>query len=179
MELLTERLRIRQFQADDTVAVHDYASDPEVVRYNTFGPNSEEQTESYIEDMVTLAKTHFRGHFEWAVALKESETLIGSCSLVMGKPDPRQGEIGFVLNRNYWGHGYATEAAGAVLKHGFTDHGLHRIFARCQVENQRSIRVLERLGMRREGFHCQSEWIKEGWKDILVYALLKCEWTAQ
>ena len=80
--------------------------------------------------------------------MRSEETLIGQCFLLT-RDEKRQGEIGFVLNRHYWGCGYMTEAARAVLQYGFQRLNLHRIYATCRPANVASTRVLEKLGMRR------------------------------
>ena len=83
---------------------------------------------------------------------------------------------GYCLNRDYWGHGYATEAAQAVISFGFEQLGLHRIFAICDPCNVASWRVLARAGMRREGHLLEDRWQKGQWRDSYLYAILEREW---
>ena len=94
----------------------------------------------------------------------------------MSNPDNPEGWIGYSLNRKFWGQGYATEAAEALVKFGFGQLNLHRIFATCDPFNVASARVLEKAGMQREGHFRQHKWVKGKWRDSLLYAILDCEW---
>ena len=92
---------------------------------------------------------------EWyqvAIERKEDGALLGDCAFSVLAEDNHQAEIGFTLARQYQGKGYATEAVGRLLEHLFDDLGLHRVRAVCDVEIQPSARLMERLGMRREGW---------------------------
>jgi RimJ/RimL family protein N-acetyltransferase len=90
----------------------------------------------------------------------------------------RGGEIGYVLNPDFAGHGYATEAAHALLRLGFDDLGLHRIIARLDERNEPSARVARRLGMRQEARLVHNELFKGEWSTELDYAMLADEWPA-
>jgi ribosomal-protein-alanine N-acetyltransferase len=89
------------------------------------------------------------------------------------------GEILYLLNRQYWGHGYATEAVRAVLGFGFRELGLHRVYATCRPANVASSRVMEKVGMQREGHLRRHRWMKGAWHDSLLYAILEDEWPKQ
>ena len=91
-------------------------------------------------------------------------------------PPNRGAWIGYCFNRRYWGRGYATEAARAVVDFGFASLGLHRIFATCAPENTASARVLEKLGMRREGHMARHKWVRGRGRDSCLYAVLEDEW---
>ena len=88
----------------------------------------------------------------------------------------QQGEIGWVFHPGYGGRGYATEAAGALLRIGFEDVGLHRIWAQLDPRNTGSARLCERLGMRHEGLLREESWFKGQWGDLSIYGLLDREW---
>jgi ribosomal-protein-alanine N-acetyltransferase len=81
-----------------------------------------------------------------------------------------------MVERARWGHGYAPEAARALLDFGFAALGVHRVWADCDPANAAPIRVLEKLGMRREGHLVENAWIKGAWADSLLYAILDHEW---
>ena len=90
-----------------------------------------------------------------------------------------QAEIGWCLDPAYEGHGYGTEAARELLRIAFADLGLHRVVALCFAENEPSWRLMERIGMRREGYHRQDSLHRDGtWHDGMTYALLADEWRA-
>jgi ribosomal-protein-alanine N-acetyltransferase len=145
MELRTERLVLREFRLDDEVAVHRYGSDEEVTRYLTWGPNSPTDTTTYLTKVVREAAREPRTSFTLAVATLEGE-LIGVANLATtGTQSP--GELGYVLARDQWGHGYATEVARRLIVFGFEELGLRRITATCHPDNFASARVLEKAGM--------------------------------
>lgn len=177
MEVIqTKRLVLRDFEETDWKSVHDYASDQEVVRYMDWGPNTEEESESFIQRALAHQKEIPRKNFTLAIVLKATNTLIGGCGIYVSNPDNREGYIGYVLNRNFWGRGYATETAQALLEFGFNQLKLHRIFATCDPENTASARVLEKIDMRREGHFRGHKWAKGKWRNSLLYAILDYEW---
>lgn len=89
-----------------------------------------------------------------------------------------QAEVGYTLATAHQGRGYATEAVRRVLEHLFEEHGLHRVAAECDARNERSARLLMRLGFRQEGHRVQSTWAKGEWTDDLLFGLLGTEWRA-
>ncbi|MCL6578991.1 MAG: GNAT family N-acetyltransferase [Candidatus Bathyarchaeota archaeon] len=175
--ILTKRLILRDFNEEDWKSVHEYASDPEVVRYVEFGPNTEEESKNFIHRALVHQKEKPRKDFTLAIVLKATNTLIGGCGIYLISPDNQEGSIGYVLNRNFWGQGYATETAQALLEFGFNQLKLHRISATCDPKNTSSARVLEKIGMRREAYFHEHKWIKGKWRDSLLYAILEHEWA--
>ena len=174
--LRTNRLVLREFVEADWTAVHEYASDPEVVAHVPFGPNTEQETRDFVGKAINARKEQPRREYELAVTLKTSGRLIGGCGLYARDPEFRQGYIGYVLNRHFWGQGYASELAGALLAFGFGELKLHRIVSTCNTANAASARVMEKNGMRREGLFLQSAWEKGRWRDTFHYAILQSEW---
>lgn len=172
----TERLVVRDFEEADWQAVHSYASDLEVVRYVDWGPNTEEETKNFIKRAVTYQKEQPRRHYDLATVLKAEDQIIGGSGFHVSDPDNREGWIGYVLNRHFWGKGYATETAKALLDFGFRQHKLHRIFATCYPANTASAHVLEKVGMKREGHLREHKWAKGGWRSSYLYAILDYEW---
>ena len=169
----TPRLCIRDFQESDCAAVLKYASDPEVVRFLEWGPYAEE--EQCLSDIrgaqLTTAATP-RVNYGLAIVLNRDKSLIGTCGLNVIDPVFREGCLGYVLNRRFWGQGYATEAAQALIRFGFETLKLHRLVAYCHPENSPSIRVLEKLGLTCEG-RLKSHRCKNGqWYDSLLYAII-------
>src|SRR5438093_6589263 len=110
LPLQTPRLLLRDFVEDDWRAVHSYAADPEVVRYMEWGPNSEAETRNYVELVIASRKDEPRFDYDLALTLRADDRLIGACGLHVSNPHNREGWIGYVLNRECWGQGYATEA---------------------------------------------------------------------
>jgi RimJ/RimL family protein N-acetyltransferase len=92
--------------------------------------------------------------------------------------DARQAEVGWIFDPDYQGQGYATEAANAMLDLAFGPGDMHRVAARCDVRNEASWRLMERLGMRREAHFREHGLFKGRWDEEFIYALLASEWRA-
>jgi [ribosomal protein S5]-alanine N-acetyltransferase len=101
--------------------------------------------------------------------------LIGSCGVRKEKPNDRKGELGFEIAPDFWGQGYASEAARAMLGFAFGEMRLHRIFAACLAANRAAGRVAEKAGMKLEARLRHNEWIKGQWHDTLIYGILEQE----
>jgi ribosomal-protein-alanine N-acetyltransferase len=176
--LQTERLLLRPFAESDWQAAHAMLSDPEVIRYVPAGTSSEEETREHV---LTLINEHQADppRYNFAIVLRSEGVCIGICFLEMRVEEPRQANLGYLLSQHYWGRGYATEAARAVISYGFQKLGLHRVYATCRPANVASIRVMEKLGMRREAHFRQHRWMKGAWQDSYLYAILDHEWKAR
>lgn len=146
MILTTERLRLRPFEEDDFDAVHSYASVYNNVRYMIWGPNSEEDTRNFIKNVMEQSKAVPQQKYDFAVTIKDGGKLIGGCGIYLKSPS--EAEMGWILHRNYWKQGYGTEFARELLRFGFEDLKLHRIYTTCYAKNYGSYRVMERNGMR-------------------------------
>jgi RimJ/RimL family protein N-acetyltransferase len=175
--LETERLILRKFKEDDFNAVHSYASSKDNTVYMLFGVNDEAATRAFIQRAITKASEIPIVDHQFAVTLKDSNILIGACDLHVRE---NEAEIGWILHRDYWKSGYGTELGNALLMFGFNELNLHRIIARCDSENISSSRLMEKIGMRREGLffdvrppHKESS---RAYGDELSYAILKDEW---
>jgi [ribosomal protein S5]-alanine N-acetyltransferase len=116
--------------------------------------------------------------FQLAIVLRDTGQLIGNCGIRKESPDSRDAEIGYELNPEYWGRGYATEAAREILDFGFSELDLHKVSSWCVADNTASAHVLEKLGMRLEGRVREKEYYKDRWWDVLLYGILKREWDA-
>ncbi len=170
------RLVLRRLREADLEALVAYRADPEVARYQGWSDYDAKRGRELIESM------HGRqpgepGWFQFAIALKETDALVGDCALRVDGHDPRQGEIGFTLSRQHQGQGLGTEAVRALLGYAFGTLGLHRIIGVTDAKNTAAARVLERVGMRREGHFLENVWFKGAWGDEFLYALLGREWA--
>jgi len=168
----TDRLVLRDLEEGDWRAVHSYASDSEVVRYMDWGPNTEDETKKFIQRAIEGQREQPRKNYELAIILKDGGRLIGGCSIHVSDPNNREGWIGYCLSRDVWGRGYATETARALLRFGFDQLSLHRIFALCDPENLASAHVLEKAGMQKEGHFRERKFRKGKWHDELLYAII-------
>ncbi|QAY66510.1 GNAT family N-acetyltransferase [Paenibacillus protaetiae] len=177
MHLYTERLLIRNFQADDWEAVLAYTSDSEVMKYIPEGVFCEQNVRAFIYENSGGKAEKF------PVILKQDHTLIGHIVFHKWSGNGTY-EIGWVFNPKYYSQGYASEAARAILQYGFEHLNAHRIIATCQPQNIASYRVMEKIGMRKEGHFKQcipAHFIKGNteWWDEYFYAILAEEWKRQ
>ncbi|MGG1638609.1 GNAT family N-acetyltransferase [Paenibacillus sp. NRS-1760] len=175
MIIETERLILRDFVTNDFEDIHVYASNPIVVKYMLWGPNSKEDTQSYMNMIADMQKQQPRLGYELAVVMKENNQLIGGCGIHIIKPS--QGELGYCFNHNYWGSGFASEAAAALLEFGFRELSLHRIFATCRPDNIGSAKVLQKIGLKYEGHIREHMRHNEKWHDSYQYSILENEYV--
>ena len=168
--LSTERLTLRPVAATDLEAVHHILSEPLVDRYNTLGvPASLDDTRAHLDYMVSGNQATPCERYSFAII---GEQYMGLIAINLGVPKYRRAEVWYKLLPDHWGEGYATEALRAIVDLGFDTLGLHRIEAGCAVENIGSIRVLEKVGMQREGRKRKSLPLETGWEDGYEYGML-------
>ncbi len=180
LALETPRLRLRTFQDADLDAFIAYRSDPEVARYQGWtAPYSRIQGQAFIAEMKQKPLTIPGAWYQLALVSKADSTLIGDCAFHILADDARQAEIGFTLSRSFQGQGFATEAVTRLLDYLFGDLQFHRVTAICAVENLASARLLERIGMRREGRFVENIWFKDRWGSEYLYAVLRREWLGR
>lgn len=172
--LESQRLLLRRFDESDLLPFLAYLNDPLVARYQTWESYTEQQARDVIQEQKNLDPGLPGQWFTFAVELKAAGALIGHVALKM--QDHQQAEIGFTFSREHQGKGLACEAATCVLDYVFTKLELHRVIAMTDCENERSVALLSRLGMRREGHFIQNIWFKGKWGDEYLYAILREEW---
>ena len=176
----TERLLLRVFTPDDLEPFMAMHSDPDIVRYVPYPPLTREQAEERLRSIATMtAIDDDAQQLRFAVELLETNEVIGDVSMWCSPSDRLQAEIGYVFNPRFHGRGYATEAVTEVLRIGFEEAGLHRITANADARNAASIRVLDRIGMRREAHFIQGAYAKGEWVDEVEYAILADEWRSR
>lgn len=174
MQLKTERLLLTEITWDDLEDIFKLHSTPEVDEYNTLGiPKNIEVTKEVIKPAIENQQQEKRNLFCWSIKLREDNTFIGLCGMSLSVERFKMGEIYYNLHPDYWGKGYATETAKALVNFGFIDLQLHRVEAGVATENTRSIHVLEKLGMTREGTRRKILPIRGIWKDNYHYAIVE------
>jgi RimJ/RimL family protein N-acetyltransferase len=178
--LETERLILRAFRDGDLDAFLAYRNDPLVALYQSWDvPYSRQQGIAFLDEMKSGKPGQAGVWYQIAIELKATGALIGDCVFCPLKEDARQAEIGYSLARDYQNQGYASEAIRRLLDYLFGELDLHRVRAICDVENTASARLLERVGMRREGHFIESFWIKGRWSSEYWYAILRREWHGE
>jgi [ribosomal protein S5]-alanine N-acetyltransferase len=177
--LATPRLRLRPLTSNDAPTVARLAGRREIADMTLSIPHpySEAQACEWIAAHAGDPTT--AGEFVMAITVAATDELIGATGLRGIDFDHWQAELGFWIGVDHWGHGYATEAAGAVVRHGFETLNLNRLYAHHLVRNPASGRVLEKLGMRREGLLRQATRKWGRFEDVVSLALLRADWEAQ
>ena len=176
----TARLLLRPLTAADTDDLLEYRSLPEVCRYVPFLPMDRAAVAQKLEHV--WARTEITGEGQGVilgVQVVETGRLVGDVNLFLHSRAHRSDEVCWVLSPHHSEHGYATEAAHAILHLAFDDLKVHRVTARVDARNLASIRLAQRLGMRQEALLLQNEWFKGGWIDVIDFALLESEWVTQ
>ncbi|MCL2501156.1 MAG: GNAT family N-acetyltransferase [Defluviitaleaceae bacterium] len=172
----TERLLLRRFTRDDWRDLHEYLSQEVVVKYEPY--------EIFSEDAAKQEAAKRAGNDSfWAVCLKDNGKVIGN--IYLSKQELDTWSLGYVFNANYQGMGYAAEAAQAIIDAAFRNENARRIIAMCNPLNKPSWKLLERLGMRREGHLLQNIYFKKDnngcpiWQDTYEYGILVAEWFSR
>lgn len=174
----TERLLLRPFEAGDLEGLHAMYSDEGVARYLYSDARTLEQTRELLDRKLANSRLDAEDD-SWlsvAVVVRDSGELVGDIALNWLSVQHRTGEIGFVVAPAHHGLGYAAEASRPLIDFAFRTMELHRMIGRAEARNAASVRVLEKLGMRREGLHVENEWVKGEWQSEVVYAILESEW---
>lgn len=171
--LTTERLLLRELTEDDFDAVHAYGSDPEVVEFVPWGPNTEQVTRDFLERNIRKAEADPRQDFVFGVVPHDTGRLVGSIGLYC---NGHQAMLGYAFGREAWGRGYATEAARAMVGMAFEVLHLRRVWASCDPDNTASARVLQKCGMTLEGQLREDNDIRGRLRDSLVWGILEREW---
>jgi [ribosomal protein S5]-alanine N-acetyltransferase len=179
IRLMTARLTLRPLEVEDWTAIHAFTGDAEVQRYVSGRPLSAAETRDLVDLLRAWERERPPRARPFAFVQTASNQLIGFGGLYWTKGSERwQAEMGYTLHQGWWRQGYASEAATALLRFGFDELRLHRIFAECHPNNTGSARVMERVGMRYEGRLREVEWNGDGWWDMLHYAILDHDWSA-
>ncbi|MEJ2598649.1 MAG: GNAT family N-acetyltransferase [Anaerolineales bacterium] len=172
MILETERLQLREFAERDWQAVLAYQNDPRYLRYYPWQSRTEAEVRAFIQVFIEWQAYLRRYKFQWAITMKSNGQLIGNAGIRKESVADHKAEVGYEINPQFWGMGYASEAARAVRDFGFQELGLRRIWANCLAENLASRRVLEKIGMQLEGTLRDNEYFKERYWDTCIYAIL-------
>lgn len=173
-KLPTSRLTLRLISLADLQVIHALHALPETDAYNALGiPASIAETQAVITPWVHAHDQPKIQQYTFAIERSSDQQFIGLLALKIGNPKYRKGEVWYKLHSAFWGMGYATEALKRLLTFGFEELQLHRIEAGVAVENIGSIKVLEKVGMIREGRKRKVLPLKSGWSDNFEYGILE------
>lgn len=179
MLLETERLILRPIEETDVSALFPLINDADVARdmMSVPHPYPEEEYAPWIRQ--AREKMERREQFDMAIVLKETGLPIGSCGIMNISWDHMRGEIGYWLGKPYWGRGYMTDAARRMIEFGFHELGFERIHAYCFTRNGASARVLEKVGLMREGHIRHAIKKADGFHDLYLYGIIREEFAAK
>ncbi|MGD6967487.1 GNAT family N-acetyltransferase [Rossellomorea vietnamensis] len=168
-----ERIYLKELEQSDWRGVHSYASHELSSRYQVWGPNTEEESITFVKLAVEDGRRKPRTRFIFVIIHQGDDKVIGAVELTIKDIHNGAGAIGYIIHPDWWRNGFATEASKLLIHYGFRELKLHRIQATCNPENIASIKVLEKIGMTREGRMRDHLKMKEGWRDSLLYSILE------
>ncbi len=173
-QLVGTRLKLRRFRREDAPAVFAYARDYEAGRYTHIPhPYTLGDADIFLRHTIRCYRT--KKQITFAIELLENSRVIGGIGLHNIEFSRQNSEMGYVIGKEYWGHGYMTEAVALMTNYCFTQLKLHRVYARVFHPNLASARVLEKNGYSLEGRHREAIYREGQWLDELVYAKLRSE----
>ena len=174
-ELETEDLLLRKPRRRDVKDIFRYASDQEVARYVLWEPHrSVSETASFIRDLRVRIRAGYPS--SWVVTLRETGLVIGTIGFVWYSTDNNAAELGYSFSREYWNHGYATQALRAVTDCLFSSLPLNRLEAQHDVRNPASGRVMQKCGLTQEGILRGRIMNKGEYIDTALYSILRSDW---
>ena len=151
VELLGERVRLRELVASDVALIHPGASDPRVVRYMAWGPNDEAATTSFVERSLAAQSRVPRPQYALLIEERTDGRFLGMTGFDPVPNESGHATMGYWLEPGEWGKGYATEAAMLLVQYALSNAGITRLTAAASVDNPASHRVLEKSGLRTVG----------------------------
>ncbi len=171
----TPRLLLRRFAAGDLTDFLAYQTHPEVLRFMPDLPMETSQAAEFLMQQMALKEAQRGNYHAFAVYHLADKKVIGDVGLFLAEGAENCGDLGFQFHPDYQGKGYASEAVRALLRHAFLKWELARITSACDARNFASYRLMERVGMRKEGHMIKSRITKGERHDVLIYALLREE----
>ena len=176
MEIKTERLILRELREDDINAYYAIQSHPQVMHYERDSMTEEEAREKLRLAMAD-AQEDPRKKFYFAVSIPPDDALRGIVAVRINWEQVREWEVGWTIAPDCWGQGYASEAGRALITMAFNQLNAHRVVAFCHAGNTASFRVMEKIGMTREGQTRETRWLHNQWNDELIYSMLDREFA--
>lgn len=174
--LETDRLIIRDYLPADFSAVHPLVSEPDIYRYQSWGPNTEEDTKNFIKASVDSQSHSPRLNFDLLILDKSTSEVIGSIGVRIQDFEARIADMGYWIKKSEWGKSYATEACKRMIKFGFEELSAHRIWAWAAAENSASTRVLEKAGLSKEGVLRDDILVRGEYFSKCMYSILESEY---
>ena len=172
------RVVLRWISEDDIDGLYEIFSNPQVMRYWSTVPLPNREAAAALQREIAEGNER-ETMFKWGIALRDSNTVIGTTTLFNLNLDNGRAELGYAMAHAHWGKGYMNEALKALVSHVFEVMELRRLEADVDPRNAASIRTLERLGFQREGFLRERWHVNGEIQDALFYGLLRHEWLKE
>lgn len=176
--LTTERLTLRKMSKSDAEDMFEYSRLDKVTEYLRWYSHPDI---AHTRRHLAMVEREYRigCFYDWGIVEAATGKLIGTCGFTRIDTYNFTGEIGYVLNPQYWSRGLASEAVSRVIRFGFEELSLHRIEAKYIVGNEKSRAVMERCGMKFEGVMRSSMLIKGEFKDIGICSVISSEYKME
>lgn len=175
VRLLGERTVLREFAEHDIDQATALVGDSRVATWLSFDTRTRDETASMLRGIIERSHAEPRAEYYLAVTLATSDDVIGFARL--GLDGVQAGKLGYAIKADHWGHGYATDAARALIGFGFATLHLHRISAAIGPDNAASIAVVQHLGFTYEGRIRDHVFTNGAWRDSQLYSVLAKEWA--
>ncbi len=175
MQLVTEKLFLRDHFNEDWISIHEYAKEPDFSKYDFWGPNTEADTKEYVRRSIEQEQREPRYKFDFAVVDRASGKVIGGAGIKRDSESSSVANMGYAINPLFQKKGLATEAAIRLLEFGFNELKLLVIWATCDSENTASYRVMEKCGMKKVGHIIRHKELKGRWRDTYRYEMTSSE----
>lgn len=172
------RMGLREFTPADVDPLLSIYGDPAVTQYMSFESRTLNQVQNTIESVIVAARAGERLEYSLAGVLPDGELVaFARLAIDVGHPSQSSGQIGFALRADQWGRGLGSEVVRLLLRLGFDELGLYRIWGARDPRNEASARVMAKAGMVEEGRIRGHLKLKDGWRDSVVHSILAPEWT--
>lgn len=175
MIIKTKSLKLRDYKKSDIDFIHNLVQEPDIYRYQIWGPNSLEDTTVFTNSCIANQSEEPRKSFEFCMTDIESNEILGAIGIRIQDDLAKIADMGYWVRKDYWGKGLATEAGKAILNFGFQNLELNRIWATASPLNPASTRVLEKIGMKKEGLLRSNLFVRGEYRDSVLLAILKNE----
>ncbi len=179
LPLTTARLTLRRFDPADWKDLLEMLSNEDIFQFVEGAPLEEDEVLRWLERDAVLKLTTPDQVFHVGIELNEASKLIGYASLQFTDVQRLQASVQAFLNCNYQSKGYAREAFAALLEFCFTQLHIHRLSASCDTRHARALKLLEAVGLRREGEFLENRLLKGQWASTAYYAILQQEYTGR
>ena len=173
IELRTERLRLRPLHENDLVHIQRYGVVEEFFKYLPIDGQTAEDIEVFLKARLADQAEGTKERLTLAIEPFDVGHIVGTVRLEVQDRKHKQGDIGYAMDLEYHGKGYMFEAVSKVLQTAFGEYGLHRVWATVDTENEPSRKLLERVGMTREGHLRHDMFIRGEWRDSFLYSILE------